>query len=243
MSKSESGEKNPEKKKVAIVGSAWHWDRVLPLINNPEFEIWSLNDMAVRLPRADRWFQMHPPEKIHPGTLKYYEFLRDPAAIPVYMIEKYSEFPTSIKYPLEEFLAWMISKVGTERRYFTNSVAYMLALALYEGFKEVHVYGVDMAVGSEYVEQRPSVEYWLGAVEWSGIKLYITPESDLLKKAWLYGYEEEKADFWRNKIKSLQANAKKEAQKHLTNRDAEDKIAQRLSGTYEMLSELLKEFD
>ena len=59
----------------------------------------------------------------------------------------------------------------------------------------IGVWGVDMAQGgafgqpSEYAEQRPSCEFWLGQAAGRGIYVYIPPASDLLKAAGLYGYE------------------------------------------------------
>ena len=65
----------------------------------------------------------------------------------------------------------------------------MVAFAIYEGFKEISVLGVDMATNSEYQAQRPSVEWWLGLAEGLGIKVYIPPTSDILKCTQIYGFE------------------------------------------------------
>ena len=63
----------------------------------------------------------------------------------------------------------------------------MIAMAIYEGFDVIHLYGVDMAVGSEYEKQRPSCEFWMGVAKELGIKLYIPDQSDLLKCLCVYG--------------------------------------------------------
>ena len=49
----------------------------------------------------------------------------------------------------------------------------MIALAIYEDFDIIHVYGVDMAVCGEYEQQRPSCEFFCGIAKGKGIELYI----------------------------------------------------------------------
>ena len=77
------------------------------------------------------------------------------------MQKAWKEVPTSMVYPLDA----MLKKFGD---YFTNSISWMLALAIHEGFEEIHVYGVDMAVDTEYHHQRPSCEYFLGLAKRDG---------------------------------------------------------------------------
>jgi hypothetical protein len=171
-------------KRVAIVGFAE--SRKKAPYDDESFEIWALNDMDV--PRADRWFEIHDRNFLetylsrtdgtpHIERLKTFD-------IPVYMQKHHDDIPKSVEYPLEEYLT-------KYRDYFTNTVSYMICLAIDEGFDEIHIYGVDMAQNTEYCEQRPSVEYWIGYAEGKGIKVYIPPESDLLKQAYRYGYEDD----------------------------------------------------
>jgi hypothetical protein len=68
----------------------------------------------------------------------------------------------------------------------------MIALAILEGFEEIHIYGVNMSHFTEYQIQKPSVEYYLGLAKGLGIKIYVPPVSDLLKSNFLYGLDEEK---------------------------------------------------
>lgn len=173
-------------KKVAIVGFAE--SRKKAPYDDETFEIWALNDMYTETPRATRWFEIHERNFLdsyasrvegnsHIGKLKSLE-------IPIYMQKHHEDIPNSVEYPLEEYLT-------KYRDYFTNTVSYMICLAIDEGFDEIHIYGVDMAQNTEYSEQRPSCEYWIGYAEGKGIKVYIPPESDLLKQAFRYGYEDD----------------------------------------------------
>jgi hypothetical protein len=72
-----------------------------------------------------------------------------------------------------------------------------------EGATHIGVWGVDMAVDSEYFYQRPSCEFALGAAFGLGIKLYIPAEADLLKTTHLYGFEEQLNDEWMSKLSKM----------------------------------------
>jgi len=77
---------------------------------------------------------------------------------------------------------------------------------------EIIVYGVDMAVGTEYAHQRPSCEYFLGLAAGLGIKVTIPDEADPLKTRFMYGFEERKRSAWLKKVAKLDASlAKKQA--------------------------------
>ena len=150
-----------KKTKVAIVG--FTGTREQAPYNDPEFEIWTVNNLYRFVPRQDRIFELHTREQIaadltHGVDGKTYVEEMAAMKIPVYMQERYPDIPSSVKYPLDK----MIEEFGIERSninhkpdaYFTNSISFMIALAIYEGFKEIHVYGVDMAVGCLAPETR-----------------------------------------------------------------------------------------
>ncbi len=176
-------------KKVAIVGTAMTF-KDAPY-GDPSWELWGLNDHWNNMPRATRWFEAnyeaasktpvsHSPNMVRLDWLKK-------CPIPVYMEKHYDDVPMSVRYPYEEINDWVGELDPCGREYFTNSVSYMIALAIYEGFDVIHLYGVDMAVGSEYEMQRPSCEFWIGIAKGQGIKLYIPNQSDLLKCMAPYG--------------------------------------------------------
>jgi hypothetical protein len=102
----------------------------------------------------------------------------------------------------------------TGSRYFTNSISFMIAYAVYEGlvcghqWDEIHVYGVDMAVGDEYIAQRPSCEYWIGIAEGMGVKVYIPDASDLCKTTFLYAWEEKPQKAFENKMRKISEDAR-----------------------------------
>lgn len=176
-------------KKVAIVGTAMtHMDAPY---SDPSWELWGLNDHWNNMPRATRWFEANydaasVAKVSHKPEITRLDWLKK-CPIPVYMEEHYPDVPMSVRYPFDEINDWISEIDPNGRNYFTNSVSFMIALAIYEGFDVIHLYGVDMAVGSEYEKQRPSCEFWLGLAKGRGIKLFIPDQSDLLKCLSVYG--------------------------------------------------------
>ncbi len=195
----EMGEATPPPlKKVAIVGFSQH--KTEAPYNDPTFEIWGLNDLHESIPRWNRWFEMHSDAQIKDYCSRkqgkpYLEGLAG-LGVPVYMQKPRPEVPTSVEYPLER----MKAQFGD---YFTNSISFMLALAIDEGYQVIHVYGVDMAQDSEYSQQRPSCEYFLGIARGRGIQTYLPKTSDLLKVRWMYGYEDEIQSSWDARVNEI----------------------------------------
>jgi hypothetical protein len=190
-----------EKKKVAILGFAPHWE--LAPFNDKSFEIWGLNDLYNSIPRWDRWFEIHDWEVYELDKIyarqdgsSHVEGLKK-LNCPVYMVKHYEDIPNSIPYPIEKAIKFF------NTRYFTNTISMMIALAIMEGFQEIHIYGVDMAVGSEYGEQRPSCEYFIGEAKGRGITVYIPPEADLLQTAFIYGFEDRQRTAYEAKLDNL----------------------------------------
>ena len=95
---------------------------------------------------------------------------------PLYSTQQWDDIPTSIRYPIEELTAYF----GHD--YFADSCCYMLALAIYQEFTEVSLYGFNYAWGENYVKEKPAVEHWLGVLLGKGITLNLYGEHcDLLK--------------------------------------------------------------
>jgi hypothetical protein len=197
-------------KKVAIVGFADTKDQAP--FDDPSFEIWGLNDLHGSLKRYDRWFDIHPRDNIELDTKLMRNAGQTPPEniglsglkklnVPIYMQDRYEDVPFSVKFPLKE-----ITESFQFGKYMTNSISYMTALAIYEGYEEIHIYGVDMAVGTEYVNQRPSCEYWVGVAAGRGIKLFIPNASDLCKTRFMYGFEEAIQNEYNEKLDNMAKN-------------------------------------
>lgn len=158
-----------------------------------------MNQLYRMIPRATRWFEIHADYLFDqaPGT-DYRAWMKQ-APVPIYMVAKDPEIPTSVAYPIERMIAEfdlgsmrLNDKLAVEKGYFHSSVDYMLALAISEGVEEVGVWGIDMAHDTEYVHQKPSGSFWLGVAKGRGIKVTIPAASALLNsQGYRYGYDPE----------------------------------------------------
>ena len=197
-------------KRVCVLGMA-ESSRHLAPFDDLSIPIWVINesyrhaggDGKPWLKRWDRLFQMHktfdyrrPNNQNDP---KHWEWLREQPGPgeagfkPIYMQEVDPEVPASVKYPKDEIVARFLPDYrrivdgGEEQiEYFGSSVEYMLALALYEDYDEIQIWGVEMASNTEYRDQRASGSFWLG-VAGQHAKLVLPANCSLLKGP-LYGY-------------------------------------------------------
>ena len=172
-----------EPKKIAIVGTSPRTKMDAPY-NDPTWELWGLNHAYLFMERIDRCFEIHDLTQTDESVRMNDEHREKLKALacPVYTQTEYDWLPNSTPYPLSDILQEF------QTNYFNNSVAYMVALAIYENATEIAVYGVDMAARSEYGNQRPCCEYWLGLARGRGIKVYLPDASDLCKVGILYGF-------------------------------------------------------
>ena len=180
------------KRKVAIVG--FTDSRALAPFTDPEFSIWGLNALFLlgeTVPRADLWFDLHPTHLIEADEKRTAWYKG--TTMPLLLQDVHADFPTSDKFPAqkvrEEFRGMFVHDPG-EFRYFTSSIAWMMAYALFavDGLEELHLYGVDMAQVDEYRHQRACVEFWLGIAMGRGVKVHVPDTCDILKATHEYGY-------------------------------------------------------
>jgi hypothetical protein len=169
------------REKVAIVGFAAS-SRMMAPFDDATYEIWGLNQGYRHIPRADRWFDIHYnwDEHVVEGT-DHLGWLAA-APIPIYMTKRIEGIPNSIRFPIEEVMEGHLD-------YFTSTVAFEIALAIKEGFKEIALYGIDLIVEQEYDYQKACAEFWLGVAHGKGIKITLPQTSALCKASHRYGYE------------------------------------------------------
>lgn len=89
-------------------------------------------------------------------------------------------------YPREEIVGYF----GTD--YFSNTVDYAIALAVYQKYTDINLYGVNMAFGSEYAYQKAGVDYWCGQAMGRGIKVKVFSKLSTIMKTrngLMYGYD------------------------------------------------------
>lgn len=191
--------------KCAILGFTQHG--FLAPWKDADWDLKGLNDLhgtfeaySPGIFQTDRveWYQLHRDE--------HGEFhgARDPAHMqwmtsqtcPIWMWQRHPAIPASEAYPLLDVLSAPLchGKPLSPEGYFNNSISWMLAHAILQGYETIGLYGIDMALDgvhgqSEYSYQRPSVEYFIGVARGLGIDVVMPQESELCKTGFLYGYD------------------------------------------------------
>ena len=175
-------------REIIILGSGPQW-QTCPF----DKETWVVGKMLAmygdKIPRVDMIFAMddiehiltirrgiftkeHFIEKINEREVPYYSSVRNP------------EIKMSREYPLKEVMARF--KVP----YLANTVAYMIAYALYQGATSISLYGIAQQGAHEYASEKGSVEFWIGMACGMGVEVNICTPSLLLRNnsEYPYGY-------------------------------------------------------
>ena len=143
-------------------------------------------------------FQMHVPaiwrnenNITDPG---HYAWLKQDHGIEVFMQDKYEDVPNSVKYPKDEIVAKYLPHLIRENQGklskvpdpFTSSCEFAIALALYRGYEDIWIYGVEATSDTEYQRQRAGIYFWIGIAS-QHANVHIQRKS-LLLNAKTYGY-------------------------------------------------------
>jgi len=88
-------------------------------------------------------------------------------------------------YPLAE----VMEKFDTD--YFSSTVDYALALALYRGYREIDMYGVTMLHDTDYYKIKCGADFWCGYAKGLGAKITVHGETSIMKTTdnLIYGYD------------------------------------------------------
>jgi len=137
-------------------------------------EVWGVNDVGsfpeFKGKHIDRIFTFDPRSP---------DWLEKARVAPIWSWQPYADQ----KYPLKE----VMKRFGTS--YFTNTISYMLALAVYAKFERIRLYGVDAPYGGIYFMEKSGLEYWIGRAQEAGIEV-VPCEGSLMLQTYdglLYG--------------------------------------------------------
>ncbi len=175
------------------------------------WQIWGCSPGAwAVVPRSDRWFEVHRWEPGKPWfSPEYCQFLQNYRG-PVYTGGPIPEIPNHVVYPIErveeEFSGYFLG----------SSLSLMFALAIFEIEDDrkrrideakkagmefpnlaaksqddvIGLWGVDMAANEEYSDQRLGCQFFALEALRRGIKVFLPPESCLLRPKPVYGISE-----------------------------------------------------
>lgn len=184
--------KKEQRKNLAIVGTA-STKKDAPY-GDDEWEVWGMSSLSEdpEAGKLDKIFEFHPRRYWGqlPVTMRLNRFDG-----PVVMQDHYDEIPNSVAYPKDAMREEFYLDVMGANLYVTNSITWMILLALHEGYHNLALYGVHMKHDSEYAYQRPSCSWALGIIHGKILagepySLYISDESELLKARYEYGFDE-----------------------------------------------------
>lgn len=195
--------------KVIIIGKGRGWEkapRCLHPCKERDTEVWGVNNICLKR-QVDLVFNIHNLEKHYDHKLFAKTITHvNKHKIPIVTQKRYEFIPTCIPFPLDEFYG---------RRYFTNSVDYMVAYACYKNRQRLsydadlpiytlELFGVVMETGTEYAVQRPSLEYWIGVFEGDGGEVIINEPTNVCKppREGAYGFDWDEEDMPHVKARS-----------------------------------------
>lgn len=148
--------------------------------NRPELlqdaEVWGINYLGAAW-HVDRLVHVDP---VHAylGNPVVWDMCEKTAKMgtPVYTSWPHERFSNHILYPFDK----IIQTLGCS--YINGSVSAAIALAMYEGFNEISLFGCDFSYPDAHIAEsgRACCEFWLGIATQRGIKIAIAQTSTLL---------------------------------------------------------------
>lgn len=165
--------------RIIIIGKSPSWEDA-PMGGHT----WGVNDLVLTRP-VELTFEMHDIDKIL--KTKWRDNINaeikeiNRLGIPVVTREKHKLLPTSIPFPIDEMPV----------KYFTSSVAYMVAYAIYNQATAIDIYGVHCDDKGEFFYEKPCIEFWMGHAVGRGIAVAVYGATTLLTPPFkgLYGYD------------------------------------------------------
>lgn len=162
-------------------------------------EFWSLNESYadpsgfITMLKITGWFQLHRrwdyARQNNHNDANHFDWLKQAHDYPIYMIQHWDDIPSSVEYPLDE-ICYAYGANAPRARRFKSTAAFMLAMAIHKGAEHIELYGIEMVMGDDYIQQRANFEFWMGVAVAKGIYIYTPPPSAL---TWwnepLYGYD------------------------------------------------------
>jgi hypothetical protein len=188
--------------RVIITGKGPGWsDCPRP---TPETPVWGVTTIMRKNPYVTKVFEIHDliekMGRLHEGRgHQESAILAGNAGIPYVVREYWNHLPSNLPqeiYPIEE----VIAEFGTD--FIGCTMDACIALALYQGYDSIHIYGGGQHRGNEYDYQIDSLNFWLGVCtgrkvefylhQWGGVK-----HTDILTtiNGMVYGFDLEQRKF------------------------------------------------
>jgi len=165
-------------------------------------ETWGVNGVFTLNPkRLDKLFMTDEESEVDASQYDYEQMVRHTRTLvlPVHY-KRFQQLPIPVEiFPMEA----IARRFPT--RFYSNTIAYELAYALYQtrsvfdekgiphvvdGYSRIYFYGIDMMTHSTYVQEKGGVEFWMGVALGMGVEI-INTVSSATAKTWngrMYGH-------------------------------------------------------
>ncbi len=175
-------------------------------------ETWGVNGTYTFAKRLDKLFMTDGPDVMDDDILNANNIAKYGGVL--ILADKFKEvMPAYNKagvnvevYPIDDVL----DKFPT--RFFSNTIAYMIAYALLgnkiildtlesrprvvDGFNKIYFYGIDMMTNTTYIQEKGGVEYWMGIALGMGVDI-VNTKGSATGKTWngkMYGWWGQRLD-------------------------------------------------
>jgi hypothetical protein len=214
-------------KTVVLVGMGAPWEV------DPEgrHEVWGVNKTYLKTPEEyhDRVYFFDRLFNTEDQTQEMREeFVRRLNDMPIRVLARqhYPEIPASERYPTEDVMRYfhMCDQEGNpdlKKAYFTSTITWMMAHAIYEGFETIILHRIYSMPGSfEYFGQKGCMEFFCGHALGRGIRILISSDSHLMRpfpwQSGLYGYIEQESEWTAQQMLASTAKAVMRLDRHFS---------------------------
>lgn len=159
--------------KLAIVGAGL--TQYKAPFDDESYDIWTTGNVSASCPRVTGIIEVHTNAMQDPKILNGHD-------CPVWMQEIHQDIPKSEKFPIQE----LVNHFG---KIFDCSMTMLLGLAYYKGYRDIELFGVDLADKESYEKYRANFLYLLGLGRGEGRRISISHGSLLMRDKLLYCYE------------------------------------------------------
>lgn len=179
-----------DKKTVRILGMAPNLGEMPP--TPPGYEVWPSNSPKgynMRLPRIitagewTAWVNLHSRahwQIAYPKAIEWY--LQQDGTKPIYTQKFWPDLPGCTPLPFKKIQEYFATAKGPNR-YFTCSVAWLVAFAIYKGFERIELWGFmlrDTKPNERWKIERPNFFYWVDEARRRGVEVWYQPEIEAL---------------------------------------------------------------
>ena len=181
-------------RRVAIVGRGKTFKDV-PW-NDEGLSLWAFNDWAMtgKFEREpDALFEMHIDAlKTDRYSDEYKAWLMADHPFPIWMHATDDRVPACKAYPLSNisflYCNHVFRGLDEVKHFYTSTTCYAIAMALWQGYRRIELYGIDLLAETEYRGHRDAVFFWLGKATGMGIDVQVSGSSMLFQNV-RYGLE------------------------------------------------------